>query len=153
MDPFSCSRDLGGRSACLLVCLLACVRACLPSFVLSACAWSGPVPSRPVLSPVRSWCLLEGRLRPAWLLGPRLLPLSPASWGAQLCNTVSRKKKKKKKKVRPAAGPTGDGSITDVCLTAALSSCSLGTAPGRDGLPYEVYKVLWAELSEALVAN
>ena len=54
--------------------------------------------------------------------------------------------------VRPAAGPTGDGSITDVCLTAALSSCSLGTAPGRDGLPYEVYKVLWAELSEALVA-
>jgi len=27
----------------------------------------------------------------------RLLPLSPAWWGVQICNTVSRKKKKKKK--------------------------------------------------------
>ena len=54
--------------------------------------------------------------------------------------------------VAPASGPAGDGSITEACLAAALSSCRLGASPGRDGLQYEVYKVLWDELSGPLVA-
>ena len=41
-----------------------------------------------------------------------------------------------------AEGPSGDGSITQQCLSTALSSSRLGAAPGRDGLPYEVFKVL-----------
>ena len=54
-----------------------------------------------------------------------------------------------------AEGPSGDGSITQQCLASALSTSRLGAAPGRDGLPYEVFKVLWQDLglplTEALV--
>lgn len=82
MDPFFGSFFSRETS---VVAVLACLLACLPPFVLSACAWLGPVPS-----PAR-WCLLEGRLRPVWLLVPRALPLSPTSGVAQLCNIGSRK--------------------------------------------------------------
>ena len=49
-----------------------------------------------------------------------------------------------------AEGPSGDGSITQQCLSTALSSSRLGAAPGRDGLPYEVFKVLWQELGQPM---
>jgi exonuclease III len=50
------------------------------------------------------------------------------------------------------AGPRGDGSITVACLEAALREVSNGTAPGRDGLPFEVYKRLWHRLADPLCA-
>jgi hypothetical protein len=50
-----------------------------------------------------------------------------------------------------AEGPNGDGSITEECLQVALSACQNGRAPGRDGLPYEVYKLLWPVIGECLV--
>ena len=51
-----------------------------------------------------------------------------------------------------AEGPNGDGTISAQCLQVALSECANGKAPGRDGLPYEVYKVLWIQLGPLLVA-
>jgi exonuclease III len=42
-----------------------------------------------------------------------------------------------------AEGPAGDGSITPGCLAAALAASANHKAPGTDGLPYEVYRVLW----------
>lgn len=45
-----------------------------------------------------------------------------------------------------AEGPDGDGSLTVGCMASALAACSNGKSPGRDGLPYEVYKSLWGEL-------
>ncbi len=50
-----------------------------------------------------------------------------------------------------ADGPNGDGSITIQCVQAALKECANGKSPGRDGLPYEVYKVLSSHLLEHLV--
>jgi hypothetical protein len=35
---------------------------------------------------------------------------------------------------------------------AALQQCANGKSPGRDGLPYEVYKVLAPEILESFVA-
>lgn len=37
-------------------------------------------------------------------------------------------------------------------IAAALSSCLNGTAPGSDGLPYEVYRILWPLLGPLLLA-
>lgn len=51
-----------------------------------------------------------------------------------------------------ADGPSGDGAVTEGCLAAALSTCANGKAPGCDGLPYEVYKVLADLLLPPLVA-
>ena len=45
-----------------------------------------------------------------------------------------------------------DGSLTLEELTTALASCANGTAPGSDGLPYEVYRVLWPQLGPLLLA-
>lgn len=49
-----------------------------------------------------------------------------------------------------AEGPEGDGTITLECLAAALVACQNGKSPGRDGLPYEVYKRFWDELGPLL---
>lgn len=51
-----------------------------------------------------------------------------------------------------AEGPEGNGTITLQCLTAALSRTHNGKQPGSDGLPYEVYKVLWEQLGPILAA-
>ena len=53
---------------------------------------------------------------------------------------------------RVADGPNEDGSITAACVLSALKATSAGKAPGRDGLPYEVYKQLWGVLGAPLVA-
>jgi len=50
------------------------------------------------------------------------------------------------------SGPQGDGAVTVACLEAALRAVSSGTAAGRDGLPFEVYKRLWHLLAEPLCA-
>jgi hypothetical protein len=42
-----------------------------------------------------------------------------------------------------AEGPAADGSITTSCLERALAESVVGKAPGRDGLPFEVFKCLW----------
>ena len=52
---------------------------------------------------------------------------------------------------KQAEGPEEDGSITAECLQVALSACTNGKAPGRDGLPYEVYKHLWPMIGDCLV--
>ena len=44
------------------------------------------------------------------------------------------------------------GALTELELAAALGASSNGTAPGTDGLPYEVYRVLWTELGPHLLA-
>jgi Reverse transcriptase (RNA-dependent DNA polymerase) len=49
-------------------------------------------------------------------------------------------------------GPTPDGHVTLPCAKAALSQAANGKAPGSDGLPYEVYDVLWDLVGEAMVA-
>jgi len=69
-----------------------CLRCVCPA-LLSPCR----VLSRPVRS-ARAWCLPERELRLACLVA-----LAPASWGAQLCNPVSRKKK-------PAPAPVAHSS-------------------------------------------
>ncbi|PNH05108.1 Transposon TX1 uncharacterized protein [Tetrabaena socialis] len=51
-----------------------------------------------------------------------------------------------------AEGPAGDGSFVLSELAAALQGCAPGKAPGTDGLPYEVYKVLWPQLGPLLLA-
>ena len=51
-----------------------------------------------------------------------------------------------------AEGPALDGRLTAQCLQSALKSCANGKAPGIDGLPYEVYKMLWDLLSPHLLA-
>jgi len=51
-----------------------------------------------------------------------------------------------------ADGPHEDGTVTASCVLAALQAAAAGKAPGRDGLPYEVYKHLWGPLGEPLVA-
>lgn len=55
--------------------------------------------------------------------------------------------------LRDAADATPDqGRLSLADLTGALASCANGTAPGTDGLPYDVYKVLWQHLGEPLLA-
>ena len=49
-------------------------------------------------------------------------------------------------------GPESSGELSALELRAALATCANGTAPGSDGLPYEVYKVLWPHLGPRLVA-
>jgi hypothetical protein len=44
------------------------------------------------------------------------------------------------------------GELQQEELTAALGSCLNGTAPGSDGIPYEVYRVLWDMLGPLLLA-
>ncbi|PNG99369.1 hypothetical protein TSOC_014858, partial [Tetrabaena socialis] len=51
-----------------------------------------------------------------------------------------------------AEGPAGDGSFVLSELAAALQGCAPGKAPGTDGLPHEVYKVLWPQLGPLLLA-
>lgn len=51
-----------------------------------------------------------------------------------------------------ADGPHEDGTVTESCVMAALTATASGKAPGRDGLPYEVYKHLWGTLGAPLVA-
>ena len=48
--------------------------------------------------------------------------------------------------------PELGGALADLDLRAALGQCANGKAPGTDGLPYEVYKVLWAALGPLLLA-
>jgi hypothetical protein len=49
------------------------------------------------------------------------------------------------------AAPTG-GQLQLAEVAAALSTCLNGTAPGSDGIPYEVYRVLWPLLGPCLLA-
>ena len=51
-----------------------------------------------------------------------------------------------------ADGPNGDGTITAACIMEALQGCANGKSAGRDGLQYEVYKVLAPVLLEPFVA-
>ncbi|PNW79077.1 hypothetical protein CHLRE_09g399886v5 [Chlamydomonas reinhardtii] len=51
-----------------------------------------------------------------------------------------------------AAEGSGDGTLSDAELMAALAGSANGKAPGSDGVPYEVYKVFWALLGPRLCA-
>lgn len=51
-----------------------------------------------------------------------------------------------------AEGPVEDGSVTTSCLARALADSDNGKAPGRDGLPFEVFKSLWDVLCLPLCA-
>ena len=51
-----------------------------------------------------------------------------------------------------AEGPDPDGRLTEEEVRAALAASANGKAPGSDGLPYEVYKVLWDPLGPLLLA-
>ena len=54
--------------------------------------------------------------------------------------------------LRSAAEGPDDGTLTAPELAAALGGMANGKAPGPDGLPYEVYKVLWELLGPRLCA-
>lgn len=50
-----------------------------------------------------------------------------------------------------AEGPDGDGLLSGEEVQLAIESANRGSAPGWDGLPYEVYRVFAAELVPVLV--
>ena len=46
-----------------------------------------------------------------------------------------------------------EGQITEQELHGAVQSMNNGSSPGMDGLPAEIYKVLWAEIKDILLGN
>ena len=69
---------------------------------------------------------------------------------ALLLNHLARRLPSELRDAVDAAATAGELELTD--LAAALASCANGKAPGSDGLPYEVYKVLWDLLGPLLQA-